>query len=263
MLDICGNKTMKLYTILFETDGLTSFTPPEFMLVEWGGSSEQALTLIHVNSYKEMIKKHTNKERRSASLKKWCVAFISTGIHHKGDCSDAAEINYAARSENYPGAGMTIYALQSKHLNAPITSDRDSSTSDKAKGLWAKIENSDEWEKLELDNFLKKSDGRDPVKYYDAEGSWPSREIKQLSGPKTPDVESDDCNLPASDETAINKKTGTFNAYRYKGSLDPQPLLVYGEQVMEEVATELNIPVKEQMSVIRNGSDDLFHYSLL
>lgn len=258
---------MKLYPILFNENVVNKspsrFTAPEYgLVVAMAGSWGATLVLVHVPTCKQMLKDKLFDED-TVNIEDWCCAYVDTDNIHSDDCSRAVEINYMVASPKHPGAGAALYGLISKYYGRPITSDRGSSTSDQAKVAWARIENSPgEWKKVELDNYTDIPDGkgRSAETYFDAVGSWPNRKIDQLDGPKTPET-TDDCKLPETDTGStreIDRKTGTFNAWKYVGPLDQAELIVAANKMMEDIEQETGMEIVHQKKAIRKGGEHLF-----
>ena len=224
-----------------------------------------------VNSYSyETSMELITKDNEPPPSKEWLAAFGSFNPKIAGDslgnCAGATIAATIVASQEYPAAGYAMYALYSKISGKPITSDRNVSTTDSAKKLWAKIETSGDWEKVELDNFSPMPDPdnfRKRIKnFYDISGSWPNRKIEHRpQGAKTPDDPSDDCRLPPwlEDENELNKKLGTANAYTYHGPLDPNPLIQSGLELLQQINDDLDIPVNRQKKIIKLAGQEMFH----
>ena len=224
-----------------------SYAAPTFAVHKWKSGSEHGFALFHVDMLRKWI-----ESQKSFPYEKWLCAYASTYNEHRGDCSDAVEVNYIARSPEFPGAGSVMYALVSDYFGAPITSDRQSSTSNSAKKAWANIESSSDWTKVDLDNF------KDGPTWYRIDGNWPNRKVKAADEPATPD-DSDDCNLPvAADEEGINKKLGTADAWLYKGNIDSSSLIDRGYSAISEIADETGGYITDIEKDIESLSNSLF-----
>jgi len=175
-------------------------------------------------------------------------------------------VQYVVGSPKYPGAGITMYALASKHFDGPITSDRGHSSSVAARTTWAKIETSGDWKLAGtgLDNYALVNNQKT---YVDIKGKYPSRTVSwdktNPTNPRTPE-EIDDCPLPTKygDVKEIDRMAdlvGSANAYRYTGPLQPEPLISYGKEVLKKLASPVINPRKENpVTVIAAMSDELF-----
>jgi len=243
------------------------FAAPEYALVPWKSSgSEQALTLIHVDKFKKWL------DDEETSYESWICAYAGTTNDYRSgrECGGAVEVNCMVRSPQFPGAGSTMYALVSSFFGAPITSDRQTSTSNSAKQAWAKIENSSDWSKVELDNYTMKYDpdlSDEYKKWHKFTGSWPSRKViatdvegnPEEAGPHTPNDESDDCKLPdAPTPKIINKKLGTADAWQYNGSIDTESLISRGEEAFDEIYNESGFSETDLKSKLITYSNKLF-----
>ena len=227
---------------------LKNYTAPTFALFEWVDGSEQGFALFHVDMFRNWV-----ESRQSFPFEKWLCAYAATYNQHRGDCSNAVEVNYMVRSPEFPGAGSVMYGLISDYFNAPITSDRHGSSSNSAKKAWASIESSSEWTKVDLDNYT------DPnSEWYRFNGSWPNRSITSSNKPATQD-ESDDCELPiAGTEEGLNKKLGSADAWMYKGSLDSSSLIDRANEALKDIANELGKSEISLHDYIKTLSNRLF-----
>jgi len=279
---------VKLYKILFEQEQLkllrpeemkappsafnhipsnkTDFNGPEFGLFDWKDGYEMALALVHLEKYKQYVR----STKFGSPTFDWICAYAGSTKRHSDDCNGAAEISYMARNPSYPGAGITMYALFSDYLAMPITSDRGSSTSNSAKQAWAKIENSSEWQKFELDNwktYMAGETGKAYKKWYKFKGTWPNRSVTSTDEqgkpaeamPHTPDNDYDDCNVPkAGTDTAVNKLLGTSDAWLYMGSLNSGELLDRGNDAIQELVADGDYAAKELQYDIKKTANKLF-----
>jgi hypothetical protein len=263
---------MKLYPILFEQQlkllspeqmkapksafnhlaaTKTNYNAPTFALATWKSGYEQAFGLFHVEKYKKHV-----ASGFAEPVESWLCAYAGTTEQHSADCSGAVEINYIARSPEWQGAGSVMYALVSKHFNAPITSDRKSSTSDSAKKAWAKIEADSNWKKVDLDNWKKNDD--DAKDWFQFKGSWPNRTIYGSDKPATPN-EADDCRLPPTSLHSINGVLGTADAWLYQGPLDSKQLLDHGKTVFSEIRRKYDGMSRDDLiEDISDKADQLF-----
>ena len=244
------------------------FTKNKFALIS---VDQEANYYALVNSYSyETTMELISKDNEQSPSKEWLAAFGSFNPkiagNSIGNCADATIAGTIVSSQEYPAAGYAMYALYSKISGTPITSDRNVSTTDSAKRLWAKIENSADWEKIELDNFFPKPDLDNYPKriktFYDIHGSWPDRKINHRpQGAKTPDDPSDDCRLPPwrDDESELDKKLGTANAYMYNGPLDPNPLIQAGLELLQQINDDFDIPINRQKKIIKTAGQEMFH----
>ena len=241
---------MKLYKILFEQEQqlkkLVSYTAPEFALFV----IDDRLILTHTNSLLNFLKNPPDQ----VPIFKICAGMIECS-ERENDCLGAMQVSYAVGSPEWKGAGLTLYALASDYFGAPLTSDRDHSSSVAARETWAKIEKSPEWKKAGegLDNYAQTPSGK---LYVDVQGIYPNRtakpRIKAVKGlvknvvgaeetqPKTPQ-EIDDCPLPTkrgyvSDPEKMADLVGTADAYRYKGPLKAAPLVKQAENILIQTA---------------------------
>jgi hypothetical protein len=241
---------MKLYKILFEQEQqlkkLVSYTAPEFALFV----IDDRLILTHTNSLLNFLKNPPDQ----VPIFKICAGMIECS-ERENDCLGAMQVSYAVGSPEWKGAGLTLYALASDYFGAPLTSDRDHSSSVAARETWAKIEKSPEWKKAGegLDNYAQTPSGK---LYVDVQGIYPNRtakpRIKAVKGlvknvvgaeetqPKTPQ-EIDDCPLPTkrgyvSDPEKMADLVGTADAYRYTGALKSAPLVKQAENILIQTA---------------------------
>lgn len=240
---------MKLYPLLFEQEQLkklTSYTAPEFALFV----IDDRLILTHTNSLLNFLKNPPDQ----VPIFKICAGMIECS-ERENDCLGAMQVSYAVGSPEWKGAGLTLYALASDYFGAPLTSDRDHSSSVAARETWAKIEKSPEWKKAGegLDNYAQTPSGK---LYVDVQGIYPNRtaepRIKAVKGlvknvvgaeetqPKTPQ-EIDDCPLPTkrgyvSDPEKMADLVGTADAYRYTGALKSAPLVKQAENILIQTA---------------------------
>lgn len=241
---------LKLYPILFEKSReYIYYTVPEYALFV---KSENSLVLFHVPSLMNYL-----KDERSAQVDDVCAATIR--VADMGDkCLGAKQVSIVAGSSKYPGAGFTLYGLASDYYQAPLTSDRNHSSSVAARETWAKIEKSNEWAKVGggLDNYA--SAGNKKV-YMDITGTYPNRSAKPRfkkgtsavgnffknlvstpdTQPRTPDT-SDDCPLPnklgnISSTSKMADIVGTANAYEYVGPDKANPLIQNGKRILERI----------------------------
>jgi len=267
---------MKLYKILFEQEEqlkllspeemkapksafahiptvgtVKEYRPPAFAMIDWWNDSEQGFALFHVGHFRKWA------AEGMLPFESWICAYAGSNKRHSRDCGGAVEVSYMARSPQFPGAGAAMYALISDYYKAPITSDRQSSTSNSAKKAWTKIENGSDWTKVELDNYSN-NDFRGHKKYFDIKGLWPNRLVSPTTEPKTPNKKQDDCVLPASDPVNINKKLGSANAWIYNGPLNAKELLSHGQEVLTAIANESGLERYQLEQEIKNKSNNLF-----
>ena len=241
---------LKLYPILFEKSREYIFyTAPEYALFV---KTENSLVLFNVPSLMKYL-----KDENSAQVDDVCAATIQ--VADMGDkCLGAKQVSIVAGSSKYPGAGFTLYGLASDYYQAPLTSDRNHSSSVAARETWAKIEKSNEWAKVGggLDNYA--SAGNKKV-YMDITGTYPNRSAKPRfkkgtsavgnffknlvstpdTQPRTLDT-SDDCPLPnklgnISSTSKMADIVGTANAYEYVGPDKASPLIQNGKRIIERI----------------------------
>jgi len=265
---------MKLYKILFEQEQqlkllspeemkapksafahiptvgtVKEYRPPAFAMIDWWNDSEQGFALFHVGHFRKWA------AEGMLPFESWICAYAGSNERHSRDCGGAVEVSYMVRSPQFPGAGAAMYALISDYYQKPITSDRQSSTSNSAKKAWAKIESSSDWTKVELDNY---GDHSGHNIYFDIKGTWPNRLVSPTAEPMTPDDEQDDCVLPDSIPSFINKKLGSANAWIYNGPLNSEEMLSHGQEVLTAIADESGITKAELEREIKNKSNKLF-----
>ena len=229
---------------------VNDYRAPTFAMIDWWSTPEQGFALIHVENFRKWA------AEGMLPFERWLCAYAGSTERHSSDCGGAVEVSYMVRSPQFPGAGAAMYALVSDYYKAPITSDRQSSTSNSAKKAWAKIESSSDWTKVELDNYSNDSYG--DKESYDIKGTWPNRSVSPTAEPKTPDDEQDDCVLPAQDPVGINKKLGSANAWIYNGPLNSEELMSHGQEVLLAIANESGITKAELEREIKNKSNKLF-----
>lgn len=249
---------MKLYPLLFEQTEPTDepvekpirdtnpdrFSGSKYALINVFGGNEYAL--INIEAFKKRM-----TENNSMPLEQWLAAAAELDTEESGgSCAGATSISIMVASPVFPAAGYFMYCLMSKVVGGPITSDRSSSTSNSAKKTWARIESSGDWKKVELDNH-NDSD------YVDVQGTWPSRKVIKLSGPKTPPLD-DDCNLQGDSLAAINAKLGTANAYTYTGPYSADSLLSLGQDLEEYIADETGMKPNDIDQIIQKAATKLF-----
>ena len=259
---------MKLYPILFEQTEPTDepvekpirdtnpdrFSGSKYALMNVFGGNEYAL--INIKAFKKRM-----TENNSMPPEEWVAATAELDTEESGgSCAGATSISIMVASPLFPAAGYFMYCLMSKVVGGPITSDRDSSTSNSAKKTWARIESSGDWKKVELDNYgdIFDKPRREYVEtYFDVQGTWPSRKVIKLSGPKTP-PEDDDCKLKGDSLAAINAKLGTANAYTYTGPYSADRLLRLGQELEEDIADETGIKSNDIDHIIQKAAGSLF-----
>ena len=259
---------MKLYPILFEQTEPTDepvekpirdtnpdrFSGSKYALINVFGGNEYAL--INIEAFKKRM-----TENNSMPLEQWIAATAELDTEDSGGiCAGATSISIMVASPLFPAAGYFMYCLMSKVVGGPITSDRYSSTSNSAKKTWARIESSGDWKKVELDNygdFFYKPRSEYVETYFDVQGTWPSRKVIKLSGPKTP-PKNDDCKLKGDSLAAINAKLGTANAYTYTGPYSADRLLSLGQELEEYIADETGIKSNDIDKIIQKAATKLF-----
>ena len=247
---------MKLYQMLYEQDkkkNYTSYSPPDYGLSVWGHNT---LILFHIPSFLKYL-----KNEKSATYADVCAATIQVSDTAK-KCMNALQVSVVAGSKTYPGAGITMYGLASDYYRAPLTSDREHSSSIAAIETWAKIEASPDW-KIAGDGLDNYAEVGNKKVYVDISGTYPGRSVKprlkkdtggvggffknllfgQETEPRTPET-SDDCPLPSKDgEESDMKKmaelTGTINAYRYVGPNKAAPLVQRAQEIITETDRDL------------------------
>ena len=258
-----NTKTISLYSILFEQaeqlKKFTSYTAPHFALFE----RDDRLILVHTDSLLNYLKNPVDQ----VPVYNICAGMIECG-QRENDCLGAMQVKYAVGSPNWKGAGITMYALASDFFGAPLTSDREHSSSVAARETWAKIESSQEWRKAGdgLDNYAETPSGK---MYMDIQGTYPSRtaepRIKKTKGiiknivgalkggasetePKTPQV-IDDCPLPTkggyvNEPEKMADLVGTADAYKYNGPLKAAPLISQGQAIVQQLQNPAANPKK-------------------
>lgn len=253
---------VNLYPILFEAEKqYTSYTPPNFALFQ---PDSESLSLVHVPALNRRLKEGLTSPEGPREV---IAAMLS--VKDSGDkCLTALQVEYVASSQFFPGAGITIYALASKHFGAPLTSDRKHSSSVAARETWAKIENSGEWNLAGtgLDNYAMTNNKKT---YIDIKGTYPNRKVSwdkdNPEKPRTPE-EIDDCPLPskmgdAKDIMTMADLIGAANAYKYTGPLQPEPLIKHGQEVLRNLKNPANNKEKEDpLTIIVSLSEQLFDY---
>lgn len=248
---------MKLYPILFEAvtppplpiikKTFTSYTAPDFALFVYG---EKRLVLVHTNSLLDYLRNPDG----DVPFEDICAGIIEC-TEREDDCLGAMQVNMAAGSPSWKGAGISLYGIAGNYFDSPLTSDRDHSSSVASRETWAKIEKSSEWKKVGegLDNFARTHKGKI---YVDIEGTYPNRlaepRIKQdkklaitsfkditpdKTFPKTPGTV-DDCPLPTKGGSVLDPEkmaelVGTADAYRYTGPLKAEPLVKQAESLLQ------------------------------
>jgi hypothetical protein len=245
---------MKLYEFLFEDESpaekpkqTNSFTAPRFAVAHITDSIEnETFILYDTVKLKELI------EWNPKGGDFW-VALAGTITVRPSDegCLGAMQVAYVASSEKpeYKGAGGLMYAIASKHTDAPYTSDRDSSTSKSARKKWDKMIANGNLQKIQaLDNYVLTQQGSKEYVQIN-----PDRTHQVLNGPAT-STEYDDCKLPGGKGWPVSKSvglTGTPDIWRTTVPVNLAPLLARHEQFVNETGlTE---------SQLAAASDDLFH----
>ena len=259
---------MKLYPILFEQTEPTDepvekpirdtnpdrFSGSKYALMNVFGGNEYAL--INIKAFKKRM-----TENNSMPPEEWIAATAELDTEESGgSCAGATSISIMVASPLFPAAGYFMYCLMSKVVGGPITSDRGYSTSNSAKKTWARIESSGDWKKVELDNHgnsFEEDEGKYVDTYFDVQGTWPSRKVIKLSGPKTP-PEDDDCKLTGYSLAAMNLKLGTANAYTYTGPYSADRLLRLGQELEEDIADETGIKSNDIDQIIQEAAGSLF-----
>lgn len=250
---------MKLYPILFEQTEPTDepavgkpirdtnpdrFSGSKYALMNVFGGSEYVL--VNIKAFKNRM-----TEDDPMPPEEWIAAYADLDTSgDAGHCSGATSISVMVASPLFPAAGYFMYCLMSKVVGGPITSDRDSSTSNSAKKTWTRIESSGDWKKVELDNHGDSY-------YVDVQGTWPDRKVIKLPGPKTP-PEDDDCNLRGDSLAAINAKLGTANAYTYTGPYSADSLLGLGQELEKDIADETGMNSNDIDGIIKIAAKNLF-----
>ena len=261
---------MKLYPLLFEQTEPTEepvekptrdtnpdrFTASEYALINIDDRNSEYV-LVNIKGFKTRL-----REDRYLSPDQWIAASAELDTDNSGGrCSGASSISIMVASPLFPAAGYFMYCLMSKVAGGPITSDRSSSTSNSAKKTWARIENSSDWKKVELDNHgnsFEEDEGKFVKKYFDAQGTWPDRKLDKLEGPKTP-TEDDDCGLTGYSLTSINANLGTANAYTYTGPYSAERLLNVGEKLLNDTASEIGKDTDYIHNFVQSQATKLFH----
>lgn len=273
---------MKLYPILFEAvtppplpiikKTFTSYTAPDFALFAF---NEERLVLVHTDSLLSYFK---NPED-DVPIYKICAGMIEC-TERANDCLSAMQVSYAVSSPEWKGAGITLYALASDYFGAPLTSDRDHSSSVASRETWAKIEQSSEWKKAGdgLDNYANTASGK---LYVDIEGHYPKRlaeprvtqnklaitSFKDIIPNKTvprTSTDIDDCPLPSkggfvSEPEKMADLVGTADAYRYTGPLKAAPLIKQAEKLqIKTIDLKLNPKNFDVDQIVLNMSSILF-----
>ena len=260
---------MKLYPLLFEQTEPTDepvekpirdtnpdrFSGSKYALINIDDRNSEYV-LVNIKEFKTRL-----RDDRYLSPDQWIAASAELDTDNSGGrCSGASSISIMVASPLFPAAGYFMYCLMSKVVGGPITSDRDSSTSNSAKKTWARIESSGDWKKVELDNYgdIFDKPRREYVEtYFDVQGTWPSRKVIKLSGPKTP-PEDDDCKLKGDSLAAINAKLGTANAYTYTGPYSAERLLDLGEKLLNDTAREIGKDTDYIHNFVQSEASKLF-----
>lgn len=276
---------LKLYPILFEKSREYIFyTAPEYALFV---KSENSLVLFHVPSLMKYL-----KDENSAQFDDVCAATIQVA-DLSDKCLGAKQVSIVAGSSKYPGAGFTLYGLASDYYQAPLTSDRNHSSSVAARETWAKIETSPDWKIAGdgLDNYASAGDKKHSVLehwhsdigkvYMDITGTYPNRSAKPRfkkgtsavgnffknlvstpgTEPRTLDT-SDDCPLPnklgnISSRSKMADIVGTANAYEYVGPNKASPLIQRAQEIITEADSDLILNPK-----LLNIEDALYKMSV-
>jgi len=133
-----------------------------------------------------------------------------------GDCAGAWNVAWSVRNPAYPGAGKLTIQLASSMLKAPVTSDRDSSSSPDAKAMWDRVAGDSGFQRVPLDNFRQKNPAKpsDGNIYVDVADDGDGLLVTDRDGPRTPPW-FDDCVVPNVD------KLGAGDAFKAK--LDAGP----------------------------------------
>lgn len=252
---------MKLYPLLFEQTEPTDepvekpirdtnpdrFSGSKYALINIDDRNSEYV-LVNIKEFKTRL-----RDDRYLSPDQWIAASAELDTEESGgSCAGATSISIMVASPLFPAAGYFMYCLMSKIVGGPITSDRGSSTSNSAKKTWARIESSGDWKKVELDNY------NDSDTYYvDVQGTWPSRKVIKLSGPKTPPPD-DDCKLKGDSLAAINAKLGTANAYTYTGPYSAERLLNLGEKLLNDTASEIGKDTDYIHNFVQSEATKLF-----
>ena len=260
---------MKLYPLLFEQTEPTDepvekpirdtnpdrFSGSKYALINIDDRNSEYV-LVNIKEFKTRL-----RDDRYLSPDQWIAASAELDTDNSGGrCSGASSISIMVASPLFPAAGYFMYCLMSKVAGGPITSDRSSSTSNSAKKTWARIENSSDWKKVELDNHgnsFEEDEGKFVKKYFDAQGTWPDRKLDKLEGPKTPTVD-DDCGLTGYSSTSINANLGTANAYTYTGPYSAERLLNLGEKLLNDTAREIGKDTDYIHNFVQSEANKLF-----
>jgi len=140
------------------------------------------------------------------------------------NCSGAWNITYSVRNPDFPGAAALTVKLASDLIKAPLTSDRESSSSDDAKAMWKRLSADSSMTRVPLDNW--RYGGKNGGKQY--KDVTPDGVPVPRDGPKTPELE-DDCILPPTDT-----KIGSADAFR--STIDSKPYLVRHKEMIKTAA---------------------------
>jgi hypothetical protein len=170
---------------------------------------------------------HTKLTKDIEGASDWFVAYIHLVKHPS--CQAAWMVASVIRNPSYKGAGYVLYALASKIVNSPITSDRDSKTTNAAQQLWRRIEASSEWEETKLNNYASLGVNK---AYFDVR-KFPTKTMRRTSAPANTFY---DCPLPNDYGDIKNPMKmldvlGVAGAWKYIGSLDSTALSRQGNKL--------------------------------
>jgi len=236
---------MKLYPLLFEASeefldssnlALCQFLTKEFILYDAEKLKEQ-LELIH--------------EAEGYLTINWVYPTVAGYVKVRppktdtgSNCSGAWNIVYSGRNPAYPGAGVLTVKLASSVLGVPLTSDRNSSSTKKAKAMWKRVAGDSSMTRVPLDNWYKDSSFEKQYADVDADGNATDRD-----GPRTPEPE-DDCILPFELDSI-----GSADAF--KASIDAGPLVSRHKEVLK-VAASYKISPSEVEKYLQMAGDMWF-----
>ncbi len=205
------------------------FKAPEFFLVKTKG----AVIVVDSKEYENAV-----QEKAENDWPRFLCGFAKMTEPdpvEDGQCFGSSFVSMMAANPKYPGAGYACISLLSKAFDVPLTGDRDNSTTDAAKNVWVRIEQSPDWERVPLDNFFGEYGTRD-VSWISFVGNWPNRRMAKPK--KTPMTKRkvDDCSLPGENINSVNSLLGSADGWFYIGSqFSPEPMELGGRSIFSKL----------------------------
>lgn len=241
-----------IFSLLFEQPQQNILAPPRLgMLVD-----ELSIFVYDTEVFLQQIIDNANEGTGIDPLA-WAGGLIDAR-DSGNECYGAYQVGFIAANnrQEFKGVGKLLYILLSKYFDAPITSDRDHSSSKADRAAWDKLASSGTLKKVQdLDNYFEKNSNRT---YVDIS---PDRKFKELPSPKT-SLEIDDCPLPQyggeADLAKAVEYTGTPYIWKYKGPVNAESFHQRHQQVMNRLE-QLGISTTFAEESLKNGASILWN----